>query len=841
MIALATVFAVLTLTTVQRASADNPPQPAAASTPFVVATVAVGTGPRSVSADSGNHYVYVGLQGSGPNLAVVDGIAGMVLTTTSTQASNPNGVAANSSTHQVFVANRDSSNLSIVNPASGAVQKVGVGSLPWGVAVHNGINRAYVANFSNDSVSIIDGSTGAVIATPGSKPRPAFIAVDENLNYVYITSQFADTYVMDTDGNMKLVLSTGAESHGVAVNPANSRVYIAGHNPLNPRLFLGEPGGGNLVSVALPAPPVNVAVNPNTNHVFVTLLNGSQMSVGVYDGLTGALISTIDLGSENGTEGGQGISVDAGLNRVYVSRYQAGTLVIISDPPAAPATTTATQTSSPTLTASASATATRTSTATSTATAGAPTATLTATPTRTTTATATRTGTYTSTPTATPATATTTPTLTPTPVPSGTVGVVFTTTIGAADSVRGLAVDATRNRLYAAMTTQNQVKVIEASSGAYIKSLTTGGTDANHVAVNEQTGIVFVTNRISGNISSINPDSGAYQTWPSGDFPWGIAVDAIHNRVYTANFGRNDGGWNVVVMDATTFQPVQTTAIGLHPALVAVDPLAGRAYVTIYSSGAGTSVLDTGGNVLDYLLTGSGSYGVATNPSTGRVYVSNQSEQKLYIIGPGSSKLVVPLGAPAYAVAANPATNHVFVIIISGGQAALQVRDGDTGDLVTTIPLGAEDAANGGQGIAIDPGLSRVYVASYATGALYVVADARTAPLPTHTATATATATGTATPEETATFTATPPATATPTETLTPTATATNVSTPIGGWAYRTFLPIIVQEPEPTPTATATATLTATVTSTPTQDSNTNNHCYAGSHRHADRHRLADS
>jgi len=195
---------------------------------------------------------------------------------------------------------------------------------------------------------------------------------------------------------------------------------------------------------------------------------------------------------------------------------------------------------------------------------------------------------------------------------------------------------------------------------------------------------------------------------------------------------------------------------------------------------------------------------VAVNPNTGRVYVTNRFTNQLHIVGPGAAHTTVPLGATGFAVAANPATNHVFIITISEGQATLQVRDGDSGDLITTLALGEEDANDGGQGLAVDPQTSRVYVASYETGILYMIADAGQAPLATPTATPivdTTTATSTATPIDTATR----------------TATVTAVATPIGGWPFQVYLPVVVFEPGATATPTTMPTWTGTVTKTATR------------------------
>ena len=770
----------------------------AAPTPYVVSTVPVGSNPRGVAADSGLGRVYVGLSSAAieRNLAVLDSASGAIVTTTGTLGARPNGVAVNPSDHRVYAANRDSNSLSSLDPLTGDRWQVGVGSQPFGLAVHPGVNRIYVANFSSDSVSIVDGVTGGILNTTDGVPRASYVAVDIANSRVYVTSNSMGAYVLDSNTGNILVgyVNTGADSRGVAINPNSGRVYIVNHDPASPRVYISE-AGGTWTPIDLAGPPVNVAVNPTTNHVFITLFTTTgQLSVAVLDGQTHALITTIALGAENDGEGGQGIAVDPVLNRVFVSRYQAGTLVIIADPPAiATATATSTPTAATASPTTPPATPTRTASATRT----------TLPPSATATRTATAATTRTATPTATLQPPTATATVTPWPSPTGTIGVVFTTTVGV--HPKGLAADATRQRLYVAMIEENAVRVLSSVTGNAIKSLTTGGVHPNGVAVNEQSGTVFTSNKGSGNMSAINPDAGSYQTVQSGVFPWGIAVDAANDRVYVANFGTDNDGYTVAVFDASTFQPITNTAIGMHPALVAADPSLGRAYVTTYAADAGVYVLDAAGKIVDLLLTGSGSFGVAANSSNGRVYVSNRSQQKLHIIGPGASRTSVSLGGPGFGVAVNPATNHVFVVVIAGHEATLQIRDGDWGGLIASIPLGAEDDGDGGQGIAVDPVLSRVYVVSYETGVLTVIADAWAPTPPTPTATATATATATRTP--TATLTPAPTATATSTPTFMP--------TPHGGWPYRSFLPLIVAEPPPPATATSTPTRTPTITATP--------------------------
>ena len=799
------------------ASGDNL-APAASPTPplAIVATVPLGNSPKSVGVDESLHRAYVGLFHGAPdlNLAVVDGLTGALLHTTGTQRVEPNGIAVNSQDHKVYTTNRRDSSITVFNPADGSRRQITVGQSPWGVAVYPSINRVYVANFSDETLSIIDGSSATTIKTVGNLPQAAFVAVDPAHDRVYVTSNFDNAAVLDGNGARLADPDTGQQSWGVAANPSSGLAYIASRAESRITVYNALPGS-TPPPLSVPASPRAVAVNPTTNHVFVTTVGSGRLTLLMLDGATNTLLSSTDLGPEDDNEGGQGVAVDALLNRVYVTAYQQNKLFIVADPaPAAPPTATATPSATASATATATATASRTSSPTQTAT---PSTTRTPSPTMTKIPTPTGTATATSTPHPATATSTATPTITVPPAPTSTIGVIGSINVGSFP--KGLAVDAGRRRLYAAMINENVVKVFDSISGTFLGSLATGGVQANGIAINETTNTLFVSNRLTGNVSVIDAATGSYVTVPSGIYPWGVAVDTTHNRAYVANFGTQSDAWSwtVALFDAGTGQPLTTVASAKNPALAAVDPVSGRAYVTTISSDAGAYVLDSAGNVVDFLSTGSGSFGVAVNPASGRVYVTNQPQRKLYIIGPGSGRLSVALDATPYAVAANPATGHVFLIAMSGGQAVVQVRSGDTGDLLAALPLGSDDPNDGGQGIAVDPSLSRVYVANYQAGTVMVIADGAgsTTPLPT------ASATQTSQPSATASTTATPTATGTAT------ATATPVSTPPGGWYSRWLFPIVVVQatltPTPTPTVTSTPvhtatpsrTVTATVTNTP--------------------------
>ncbi len=114
---------------------------------------------------------------------------------------------------------------------------------------------------------------------------------------------------------------------------------------------------------------------------------------------------------------------------------------------------------------------------------------------------------------------------------------------------------------------------------------------------------------------------------------------------------------------------------------------------------------------------------MAVSNLTGRIYVTNRLTQHLWIVDDRTGRVmqVVRLPSGAYAVAVNEKTNHVFVV--GASQDVVYMLDGATGALLQTLPVGQQDADDGGQGIVVNYLNNCVYVANYAAGTLSVIQD----------------------------------------------------------------------------------------------------------------------
>lgn len=386
--------------------------------------------------------------------------------------------------------------------------------------------------------------------------------------------------------------------------------------------------------------------------------------------------------------------------------------------PISVATPTATRTATPTTTRTATPTATRTASPTAT-----PTATriTTATPTRTPTATATATLSPSPTATATP----TSPALACLPIPAGTIA------LPTDDAPKGMAADA--DRVYVSLYNQSRLAIIDATSDTVqgLQALAPGGV--NGVAVVGDR--VYTSNRNSARLSISQAGSGALlAAIDVGTLPWGVG--GAGDRVYVANFSDS----TVSVVDTDAGAVMRTTAVSAMPAFVAALP--DRAYVTHINGHL--SVLARNGTLLADLTPGSAGqlWGLALSPAGDRLYLADRPGNRVLVLSTATNQVVdtIALPGPPYALAFNAGTGHLFAVDATTDRVyVIATRAGNI--YLGAVAVGSQDAAEGGQGIAVAH--NKAYVANWQGRSVSVLDDsacpAQTTPQPPPTPTPTAT------------------------------------------------------------------------------------------------------
>ena len=289
------------------------------------------------------------------------------------------------------------------------------------------------------------------------------------------------------------------------------------------------------------------------------------------------------------------------------------------------------------------------------------------------------------------------------------------TTVNVGGHPKGVAVHG--QMVYVALHNAPMVKVINANNNTVVDTLDTGVTGAqqgNGVVVHPGTGWVYVANKTDGSVSAIDPSGAASPVVvTTGAQPFGLA--AAGQYVYVANFGADRVG--KINVNTYAFESLMDTFN--QPCLLG----ALGEYVFVPTNGAGPIYRIGGsGGTIAIGQDKTGYFAVATNPSSNRVFVTDRDGGDVIKIDANSNqvedKVHIPNHRP-YGIAVNPTKGRVYVIAAEAN--LLYVINGPTLQIIGSVPVGGQ-GVEGGQGIALSG--DRIYVSNYQDGTVTVLDDA---------------------------------------------------------------------------------------------------------------------
>lgn len=331
------------------------------------------------------------------------------------------------------------------------------------------------------------------------------------------------------------------------------------------------------------------------------------------------------------------------------------------------------------------------------------------------------------------------------------------------NSPTGLDINPVTNTIYVANKDSNTTTVIDGRSNNVVTNIPVGHSPSS-VGVNPKTNEIFVTNRgfpadgvittvtDSMSVSVINGDTNkVIKTMSVGSSPEGIAVDPIANIIYVAN----SGSYSVSVLNGSDDRSKALANVNLVTknfaelpqvynlaTYLAVNPKTNKVYITgedanvVSVLNVNSSVIDnfeslkkinqnkillTGkitpnqirqpGTTLPGIMVGKSPHGVAVNPNTDRIYVTNQESDSVSIIDGKTQRVVtkdIHVGTFPHVVATNPITNKIYVTnwgTIDTNSSIVSVLDGRTNEIIADIPTG-----NSPHSVVVNPNTNRAYV-----------------------------------------------------------------------------------------------------------------------------------
>lgn len=211
------------------------------------------------------------------NVSVIDGATNAITTVTDPNAFVPDSVAINPMTNKIYVANMGSflfngsnqGNVTVIDGDTNATTTIadpnaftpgGGDSRGFGVAVNSVTNKIYVANEYSHNVTVIDGvSNSTTTVTDPNARAPVAVAVDSVSNKIYLANMGDDAgigqnvTVIDGETNSTTTLTdpNAAAPDAVIVNPTTNMIYVANSS------------SGNVTVIDGGAAPTNFTLSVN--------------------------------------------------------------------------------------------------------------------------------------------------------------------------------------------------------------------------------------------------------------------------------------------------------------------------------------------------------------------------------------------------------------------------------------------------------------------------------------------------------------------------------------------------------------------------------------------------
>jgi YVTN family beta-propeller protein len=188
------------------------------------------------------------------------------------------------------------------------------------------LNRVYVADLQDGTVSVVNSTNQSVVETIVIGAPVAAIDADQVSRTLYVLDFSNGTpgtrlHVIDAETNMETAnVVVGSRVQNIAINSNQNRAYITDF--YEGLIVVDITDNSVIMTFPIFDLPHGIAVDPNTNIVYVTQLESD--SVTVIDSTNLSVIDTLPVG-----DGPQWIKLDLPRNRAFVTNEGDGTVSVI--------------------------------------------------------------------------------------------------------------------------------------------------------------------------------------------------------------------------------------------------------------------------------------------------------------------------------------------------------------------------------------------------------------------------------------------------------------------------------------------------------------------------------
>jgi YVTN family beta-propeller protein len=321
-----------------RGSADPMRGPGTA-VPLLTPSSTFVQGPFGLAYDSGTGMVYVADFISG-NVSVISASTDLVAATISLgKNADPADVAYDSAKGELYVSDLGSKSVSVISDSTNTVtDTIAVGLNPTGVAYDSDKGEIFVANQNSGNVTVINDTTDHTVATIGlgAYTVPMFLAYDPAKGQMFVTTNGGDgnggTNVSVISGRSNTVVANttvGPDLEGIAYDPAKGQVMVADGNGANVSLISGSTDKvvRNISLSPRGAQAFAVVYDGGTHDFFVTNFVGPYShNVTVISSSNDTILKNIPVGLDDG-----GAAYVPAKGEIFISNLQSDNVSVIND------------------------------------------------------------------------------------------------------------------------------------------------------------------------------------------------------------------------------------------------------------------------------------------------------------------------------------------------------------------------------------------------------------------------------------------------------------------------------------------------------------------------------
>lgn len=286
----------------------------------------------------------------------------------------------------------------------------------------------------------------------------------------------------------------------------------------------------------------------------------------------------------------------------------------------------------------------------------------------------------------------------------------FVRTVALGQFPRAIAVDAATNRVFVTgnSAAPSIVTTLDAGSGAVLRSAPTG-TGPWALTVAPRLGRAFVGSLVDRSVSILDTRSGRIlRTVPIDGSPDAIAVDGRTGRAFIST---SDAGGRLDVVDVRRGVVLQRRAIPGGQHAIAANERLGRVFVA-NSNGTVLTFDGRTGALVHAARVGRYAALVVVDDVQGRAFVS--TARGVAVLGAdGAVVRTIALGATPLALVVDRATGHVFAVTWT---RRVDILDADRGQVAQTVLVGRDPVA-----MAVDERAHRLFVANQGDPSVSVI------------------------------------------------------------------------------------------------------------------------